>query len=602
MALDPGSSRGSAVDLGTLSTSRLKQTIGSKDKLDFYRFSLSGSSSSSFSARLRGLKANANLALLSSSGTVLQQSKLPGTAKESLNLSLTPATYYLRVRGSKTATSYRLNLFAVGTGLPTPIPGPIPGPIPAPTPTPNTAPTLSGSFALNALRGSLTPSSTVLTSSSLNATDTQQTASQLIYTLTTLPKSGGLYRSGTALGAGSSFTQAELNSGLVSYQQQAITSLPNTESIASQIVVSGKNAAWINGTGDATEVYFYNGTTGTTSRLTNDSRPDANVQISGDTVVWDSRYSSTDRDIFYSVNGATPLKFDNSSAFNDSNPAISGNLIAFKRDDNSGTNVTNDGVWLYNISSSTTTQLKTSSETVSNVSISGTNVVWSKYYPGNNESDVQFWNGTTIGSVNGSTTFDDINPVISGNLIAFQRKDSSSATGPNNGVYLYNISGGTTTQLESGTQDIASLFFEKPISISGTNVAWTRKFGSSDYDLRYSVNSGSPDVIDSSSTLQDFGAQLSGSVIAFARSSPSDPTQTGIYLKNIGGSLTRLSAAPSGTLDLVGSTDSQNFAWTRIFGPSAGFFYDGTSTTDSVGFTVSDGSLTTSGTLNIAIS
>ena len=601
MALDPGSSRSSAVDLGTLSTSRLKQTIGGKDKLDFYKFSLGGSSSFNFSAKLKGLKANADLALLSSSGAVVQQSKLPGTAKESLNLSLTPATYYVRVRGSSATTPYRLNLFATGTGLPTPGPTPGPGPVPTPgpTPTPNTAPTLSGSLALSALRGSLTPSSTVLTSISLNATDTQQNASQLTYTLTTLPKSGGLYRSGTALGAGSTFTQADLNSGLVSYQQQAITNLPTGSTLSSTVVFSGKNAAWTEGSGTSSEVFFYNGTTGVKAQLTTDGFQDTDVQIDGNTVVWAKRFSPTDRDIYYSVNAATAAAVNPSIGFDDTNPVVSGNQIAFKRDDTSGTDVANDGVWLYNTTTATPTQLESFFDKVGNIGISGSNVVWTKDYT--TDRDIYFWNGSSRELINTSNNFDDTSPVISGGSIAFLRKDIGAPTGPNNGVYLYSVSSGSnspTTQLDSSST-VAQL------SISGSNVAWTKTYSGSDTDVRYSIGGGTATSIDGSTTLYDSIPQISGTNIVFRREDSTNSANNGLYLYGGGGSPVRLS--DSSTLfanDRIGGIDGKNVGWTRynLFTPAQASFYDGTTATDSVGFTVSDGTLTANGTLNIAIS
>ena len=572
MAIDPGNSISTASDLGTLSVQKLKNQIGKTDRFDFYRFTLTGSSS--FKAQLKGLKASADMALLSNSGTLLQQNKKPGKQNEAINTALAAGTYYVRIKGSNQTTPYRLNLFATGIS--------------------NTAPVLSGSLALNALRGSLTASSTAIGSSSLNATDSQQAANQLTYTITTAPKSGSVYRSGVLLSVGNTFTQADVNSGLISYQQQAIKALPNSTGIASAPVISGKNAAWVSGTGTSAEVYFYNGTTGVTTQLTSNSREDTEVQISGNTVVWSAVYSSTDTDIQYSVNGAAPVTVNNSASFDDFSPQISGNSIAFKRNDNSGTNVAGDGVYLYDIGTGVTTQVNGSVESVYSIGVSGANVVWERGF--GSESDIQYkLGGSTIQSVNGSTSLDDYSPLISGSYIAFKRNDLSGSNVAGDGIYLYNTSTLTTTQLSTGTEDIYLG------GLSGNNVVWQRFYTSgSEGDIFYSLNgSTAVNTINTSTAFDDYSPRISGTNIAFVRDDKSGTSNDGVHLFNAStSSITHLSANAS---DAIGGIDGQNLAWRSGSSSAQAFFYDGTTTSDSFGFTVSDGSLSTSGTLNITI-
>ncbi|WP_146459747.1 LamG-like jellyroll fold domain-containing protein, partial [Rubripirellula tenax] len=58
---------------------------------------------------------------------------------------------------------------------------------------------------------------TVITSANLQATDAEQSASELTYTVTSLPEGGTLFRGGTALGAYGTFTQADIDNHVVTY-------------------------------------------------------------------------------------------------------------------------------------------------------------------------------------------------------------------------------------------------------------------------------------------------------------------------------------------------------------------------------------------------
>jgi len=73
--------------------------------------------------------------------------------------------------------------------------------------------------ALVTISGTFDEGSTgnVLDSSNIEATDPDNTAAELTFTLTTAPSNGTMYRGGTPLGAGGTFTQADVNSGLVTY-------------------------------------------------------------------------------------------------------------------------------------------------------------------------------------------------------------------------------------------------------------------------------------------------------------------------------------------------------------------------------------------------
>jgi hypothetical protein len=145
---------------------------GSRDQADFLRFSLNRSSD--LSLNLKGLKANADMALLDAQGKRLQQSRQPGKQNELINTRLEAGTYFLRIlpRTSKDATRYRLQYAAT----------------PIPTPSSNTVPSLVANTGISLAKGT----STVLSGNLLKTTDAEQQPGQIVYTVNSLPENGKL--------------------------------------------------------------------------------------------------------------------------------------------------------------------------------------------------------------------------------------------------------------------------------------------------------------------------------------------------------------------------------------------------------------------------
>ncbi|MEB3308588.1 MAG: S8 family serine peptidase, partial [Cyanobacteriota bacterium] len=106
-----GNSLESARDIGTLSGSQsFSDWVGKSDRDDFYRFEIT--EASQFSATLEGLSADADLQLLSSSGTVLASSTNGRSAAETITSSLDAGTYYARVYRYRGNTDYDLTVAA----------------------------------------------------------------------------------------------------------------------------------------------------------------------------------------------------------------------------------------------------------------------------------------------------------------------------------------------------------------------------------------------------------------------------------------------------------------------------------------------------------
>jgi hypothetical protein len=107
-----GNTRNKARTVGLVST-RVKSfadRIGGSDANDYYRLRLDRASTLRLS--LRGLKVDANIDLLNSTGQPLQRSVRKGNAPESIRQPLAAGVYLVRVFSTnrRTATSYRLSL------------------------------------------------------------------------------------------------------------------------------------------------------------------------------------------------------------------------------------------------------------------------------------------------------------------------------------------------------------------------------------------------------------------------------------------------------------------------------------------------------------
>lgn len=379
------------------------------------------------------------------------------------------------------------------------------------------------------------------------------------------------------------------------YQQQILRIIPSSAGIVGEPVISGSNVAWISGTGSSAEVYFYNGTTGTTTRLTNNSRPDSNVQISGSNVVWDTQYSSGERDIQFSVNGATPTTINSNTDFDDFNPKISGSRIAFQRNELSGD--TNDGIYQHEISTGVTfNRLPSSNNGTSRTltGISGANVVWATSFgTGSNvERDVYFYNvntnTTTI--LDSSTDFDDFNPLISNSHIVFQRNQRSGST--NDGIYLYTIGTGTTSLVPSS--NVSSGLTLRDLSTNGSTVVWDTFIN--DVEAAYVYNGTQTSVLTATSGGRGFFSSISDPNVAFRQNFASEDLR-GVYRYFANGTYQHISTDFARPF-----INGNNIVWRNVSSAdnsSRLLLYSGASTNDSFNFTVSDGSLTATGTLNI---
>jgi beta propeller repeat protein len=560
-----------------------KERIGKADGFDVFRFNVSNRSS--FNATLKGLKANADLALFDGQGKLIQQSRRPGKRSEQIRVNeLRPGTFFLRVRGVRHAeTRYQLSMStgSVNRFVPNPN-GPVNPPAVKPGVEDNTAPSLF-SNGLSVGRGS----SVTISRNSLRATDAQQSAGELTYTVTNLPKSGNLFLNGNRLNAGSTFTQADLDSSRISYQQNpaksiasgqpvdanslktsgvnavwsaqdssgdseifffngsSVKQLTNNTVADSKPQIAGDNVVWQSGTGANAEIYLYKGSTGQTLRITNDGSADSAPQISDSHIVWQKRSGGQSNVLFYNLSNGTTGTISNSGSSSDNQPLLSGNKVAFVRD---------SGIHFADLGSGNVTQASSSAGSYTDTlkGITGNTVVWERRYSATGDTDILYNTNPaspiSVRNVNSSAVFNDTNAIVEGNSIAFIRNQTNGNS--HDGIYRFNLSSGTEQQLTGSLPSTAQL-----TGMSGADI------------VGHSIVPGQ--------------------------------VKTFIYRA---GALTQLDggAAQEGSASISGS----NLMWlggSSLNNPNQVFQYDSATSSDSIGFNVSDGGLSTDGTLNITI-
>jgi trimeric autotransporter adhesin len=107
-----GNTLATARDLGALTTTplNLRDFVGVADPNDYYKFTLTGTSN--FSLNLRNLSTDADVRLLSASGTTIVSSANSGSNPEAIDRLLTAGTYYIQIFRYSGDTIYDLQLSA----------------------------------------------------------------------------------------------------------------------------------------------------------------------------------------------------------------------------------------------------------------------------------------------------------------------------------------------------------------------------------------------------------------------------------------------------------------------------------------------------------
>jgi ELWxxDGT repeat protein len=170
-------------------TSTYSDWVGSSDRNDYYKFTLGAGGS--FNLALSDLGANADVQLLDSNGTAIAGSGNAGTANESIARSLAAGTYYIRVLpGPDQNTHYNLSVSTSNLIL------------------------LNKNSSLGVDEGA----GGTISNTQLSVSEPGKTAGQLTYKVFSGVTQGSLLKSNIALAKDSTFTQDDIDKGLVTYK------------------------------------------------------------------------------------------------------------------------------------------------------------------------------------------------------------------------------------------------------------------------------------------------------------------------------------------------------------------------------------------------
>ena len=529
MAKDPGDKLKTALKFNISgSPTGFSNQIGGGDRVDLIRVVLA--QRSSLNVALTNLKANASLRLLGGNGKqVLAQSVLSGKQNESIVTPLDAGTYYVQVTpGSRRdSTRYKLTLSAG-----------------------NTLPSLTNAGL--SLRAGTT---SLITNSVLKATDAEQQPADLTYSLTSLPQAGTLLLNGVALGAGGRFTQADIDSGRLSYVSSAnVTRLtdnstndlvagisganliwtnfegpqnqqtlkaffydgqanktvqltaPGVISAGAQ-AISGSDVVWVGSNGTTSQVYLYKGATGTSTQLATDGRSVTGAFISGPNIAWTSTDGQAYKAFSYNAQTGKTTELTAPDIFAARAFGVSESRAIWLGGNLGANGTPNVELFLFDASTGTSTKVTNNTLIEYDAAVSGVNAAWNSYTADGQTQKAFFYNGQT-----GQTT-ELTSPGItqarasgvSGSNVVWIGATAATAQSE---VFLFNGSTGASTQLTNNSvSDVSN-------GISGSNVVWTGSNGTdTDIFLYDSVTKTTIELTNNAEN--DFGAVISGSNIAW---------------------------------------------------------------------------------------
>jgi len=531
MVKDPGDRLRQAQFINVRETpKRFSNQIGGGDRRDLFRFRLERRSSLNLS--LTGLKSNVSLSLLNSRGNVLTQSRRPGRQSEAIVTPLDAGIYYVQITpaSGRDSTRYKLTFSAA-----------------------NTPPQfITTTFSLRSGRTSPIGRDAIL------ATDAEQRSSEIIYSVTNLPLNGRLQLDATTpLSLGSQFSQADIDNGRLSYtslgRNTRLTNDALNDSVAgisgSNIVwnkvtgiqssnaffyngqtkqntqltsngiltsvvggVSDSRAVWLGFNGVNIEVFLFDATTGISNKISNDGVNKISTAISGDNLIWTTFDGQAAKAFFYDGRSRQSTELKAPGVTTASANGISGSKVVWLGRQGS---TPNTDVYIYDVTTGTSTKLTNTPLNVFFIAISGSNVIWTAQDI--NATKAFFYNLQT------DQTIELTNPgiiaaaavAVSDTHVLWNGLDSTDTE-----VFLYSITTGNSTQLTSNaTADLGT-------GLSGSNAVWAGLDGV-DSDIFFYDGTTTTQI--SNDTFNDGGAVISGKNIAWITQ---DETDTEVVLRD----------------------------------------------------------------------
>jgi Cadherin-like/Bacterial pre-peptidase C-terminal domain len=597
--VDPDGTFETAAELGTVGVAGSlfkSDSIGTaqsygRDENDYSRFSITDMTNLRVS--INNLTQNANFELFNSDRLRIGAATLDGTATDSINLNVAPGLYYVRVvpGDALASTDYGLS---ITTSSPPPSPQ-------------NTPPTLTNNTGLRVSRAV----ETTISNSRLLATDQEQQAGQLVYTLNELPASGVLLRDGLVLRSNATFTQADIDGGLLKYKSyMGATQLTHSSISGKDPRVSGNNVVWVGNDRNSgerdNEIYFYNGTLGNTIRITNNNFDDkfsiyptsGFSTISGSNVVWVAN-DGNDYEIFFYSPGSGVQQLTNNE-FNDDNPQIFGSNVVWQ-----GFDGNNDEIYWYNDITKETTLLTTDPSDFdrggTEPKIWGSKIVWSGSYEAGRRKDVFVYDILTkriIGQLGNSFANEsDLQISASGSRysIVWVGADSG-ADNDDLEIFFYSFDEnlGSTSLVNNPinlTNNNNDLLRDDNPAISGSNIVWEgrdRETSQTDTEIFFSKDNGTTRVTTqlTQNNSIDSIPKISGGNIVWVQSSQGADREIFFYNSTAGGN--PVSLTNNAFDDYSPQISGSNVVW-EGYDRDDEIFYGNFANNDSFSFTVSDG-------------
>ncbi|MBI4355554.1 MAG: hypothetical protein HY597_03770, partial [Candidatus Omnitrophica bacterium] len=246
--------------------------------------------------------------------------------------------------------------------------------------------------------------------------------------------------------------QRNLNADIYLYDLGTGTERPLTTTLGDQRnpAIDGDGVVWE----DASRVFYYDLATETGDRVvTRLAQPQRNPAISGDRIVWEEGQSADDIYLYdLTTNTETRLTID---IWAQRNPAISGNFVVWEDDRNGNTDI-----YLYDLTSNTQRQLTSHPAAQRNPAISGNFVVWEDDRNGN--TDIYLYDLTSNTEMR--LTADPAaqrNPAISGDFVVW--KDERGAFPV---IYWHDLTSGAEQPLAPAVSD------QLAPAISDNQIVW----------------------------------------------------------------------------------------------------------------------------------
>jgi predicted outer membrane repeat protein len=282
------------------------------------------------------------------------------------------------------------------------------------------------------------------------------------------------------------------------------------------------------------EIFLYDISTQTTTRLTFNDYNDFEIEISGTKIVWSGRLNNE-------VKGAEIFLYDiqthetrrlTENNYYESGPRVSGNYVVWYGRPNGDYDTSNE-IFLYNLETEEQTRITNNNYNDDYAEIFGLNVVWHAYDDGSDSEIYHYDISTGITSPLTENGYHDTYPHICGSCVAWAGA-KNAPNGWEGEIFLYDLDTGVTRQL-TNTRFYADSY---PL-LTDTQVVWSGWDYNSQEVYVYDMETGVTTML-SDNTYYDFGPRISGSQIVWVREFYDDAEDTKEIMLFDGTAITKL--------------------------------------------------------------